>query len=292
MPIITGTVYDDAGLLVDGRIVRSYRRDNGKLLAQTKSGWKYDTSLSSGLTTWYKLKKDVNDSIGVNNATNNGAISQDYSYYFNGSSSISRVYFAGGLIPHASPYSVFMWIKSDELLPSTVDSNLRRTPFTGAGPVWSPGIWVTATMIRGHALTEYRDVTINIPSFEWVHIGQVFDGTTVYLVVNGVKYLGTRTTYTSAQPSQFIIGGETTSVSSVNSWKGEVTDFRIYNRVVTDSEILKLYQEQAYYISPLGVRTTGQFTLENNYTGEANVLFLDDTPGTVYNDIVHRTIVS
>lgn len=35
MPVISGTVFDDTGNPVAGRIVRAYRRDTGELLVET-----------------------------------------------------------------------------------------------------------------------------------------------------------------------------------------------------------------------------------------------------------------
>jgi hypothetical protein len=144
-------------------------------------------------------------------------------------------------ITSSQPYSVIQWIKPNVALTDTTNSASRKTPLVGPGPVWNPGYWLTARVFRVHAHTEYRDVTINwVGDTGWHQVGQIFDGTTCYTVIDGNILLGTRTAYSPPVPSTILIGAETTAGSSVN-WNGNISATTFYNRALTSQEVLQNY---------------------------------------------------
>jgi hypothetical protein len=135
------------------------------------------------------------------------------------------------------PYTVLQWIKPNVALPDTTSSNSRKTPLVGPGPIWNPGYWMTARVFRVHAQTEYRDVTINwVGDTGWHQVGQIFDGTTCYTVIDGSVLLGTRTGYNPTVPSTILLGAETTTGSGVN-WNGNISNTTFYGRALTAAEI-------------------------------------------------------
>jgi len=137
------------------------------------------------------------------------------------------------------PYTILQWVKPNVALPDTTNSGSRKTPLVGPGPVWNPGYWLTARVFRVHAHTEYRDVTINwVNDTSWHQIGQIFDGTTCYTVIDGSVLLGTRTAYNPPITSSILIGSETTGGGSPN-WNGNISNISFYNRALTSSEVLQ-----------------------------------------------------
>jgi len=146
-------------------------------------------------------------------------------------------------INSAGPYSVIQWVRASTPLVDTLATTGadRRTPLVGPGPVWSPGYWLTARTFRVHAATEYRDITINlVGDTGWHQVGQIYDGTTCYHILDGAIYLGTRTPYSSSPPSTILLGAETTGGSSVN-WIGDIATTTFYSKVLTAAEVLQNY---------------------------------------------------
>ena len=140
-------------------------------------------------------------------------------------------------IDSLQPYSVFQWLRSAVPLPDTTSSGSRVTPLVGPGPVWSPGWWMTARVFRVHAETEYRDVTIDwVGDTNYHMVGQIFDGTTLYTVIDGEVFLGTRTAYNPSTPAEIYIGAETAGGSTVTNWEGDIPITSFYNRALTPEE--------------------------------------------------------
>lgn len=160
----------------------------------------------------------------------------DGTFSFNGSNTYMSV---PAPFTSNAPYTVYQWVKPAVALTDTLVTNGtgRKTPLVGPGPQWTPGYWLTARTFRVHAFTEYRDITINwVGDTGWHQIGQIFDGTTCYHILDGEIILGTRTAYSPGSLSSILIGAETTSGSAVN-WNGNIGITAMYNRALTASEV-------------------------------------------------------
>lgn len=139
------------------------------------------------------------------------------------------------------PYTVLQWVKPNVALADAFSSGSRKTPLVGPGPIWNPGYWMTARVFRVHAQTEYRDIEINwVNDTGWHQVGQIFDGTTCYSVVDGSILLGTRTAYNPPVSSTILIGAETTTGGTPN-WNGNISNTTFYNRALTPQEIQQNY---------------------------------------------------
>ena len=187
-------------------------------------------------TTWTDLSGLGNTGTLVNGVGYNG--SNLGSLVFDGSNDYVSI---PNPITSNLPYTVLQWIKPNVALPDTTSANSRKTPLVGPGPVWNPGYWMTARVFRVHAQTEYRDVTINwVGDTGWHQVGQIFDGTTCYTVIDGSVLLGTRIAYNPLVPSTILMGAETTTGSGVN-WNGNISNTTFYGRALTASEIQQNY---------------------------------------------------
>ena len=74
----------------------------------------------------------------------------------------------------------------------------------------------------------------------WVHVLVTFDGTTIKGYINGVQTKEFKYTFSTTNRSVYL--GYLATQNGFN-YKGNVTSFRIYNRVLTDKEIQQLAKE-------------------------------------------------
>ena len=158
-------------------------------------------------------------------------------FRFNGSTSCISII---NPTPSNLPYSITQWIKPDNALTDTTETTGagRKTPLVGPGPQWSPGYWLTARTFRVHSFTEYRDHSINlVGDLNWHFIGQIFDGTNCYGILDGfILSGGTRTAYSPGFQSSILIGAENTTGNSYN-WNGKLSQLHLYNRALSAAEV-------------------------------------------------------
>ena len=129
-------------------------------------------------------------------------------------------------------YSIIQWVR-----PSVALTQTRSNLLVGPGPQWSPGYWVNSSTFRVHAFTEYRDITIDWTNdTSWHQVGQIFDGTTCYHILDGEILLGTRTAYSPGFQTTLLLGAENTTGSAYN-WNGKIAKTKIYNRVLSAEEV-------------------------------------------------------
>jgi hypothetical protein len=68
-------------------------------------------------------------------------------------------------------------------------------------------------------------------------IGQVFDGTNCFGIIDGIILSdGVRTAYSPGSQSTILIGAENTTGNEFN-WNGRIDSTQIYNRVLSAAEV-------------------------------------------------------
>ena len=135
------------------------------------------------------------------------------------------------------PYSIIQWVRPSTPLAVSGSSTFRKTPLVGLNSNWNPGYWLTATTYRVHADTEYRTLTIDLTGdTNWHQLGQVFDGTTVYAVLDGQLLLGSRAAYSQPEPTTILMGSENVA-GNIYSWVGNIGHTSFYNRELTAQEV-------------------------------------------------------
>jgi len=191
-------------------------------------------------TTWYDLSGN-----GRNATLNNMSFEKTAGGAFatNGSTSYASV----GIPDATSAHTCIVWGRSDYRSTGGQSSTDRKTIFKSSGD-WNPGLWMTNGMIRPHATGEYRDHYWRSPGwldYDWHMYGQIWDGTNVYLILDGHIILPTngRTSYAPGYESTLYIGNEGTS--STTGWLGHVSQAAYFNRVLSAKEISDLYTAQA-----------------------------------------------
>ena len=206
---------------------------------------------------------------------NNGAILGPDGASFNGNSWISLPYGAG-VNPAISPLSFSVWVKANTPNTDMVflsagdspDSNARMYLATYNGK-WDMGI-ATSGWSSGAVAADNN----------WTHIALVMDGAKANLYVNG--QFSINKSYSSYAFNQnFEIGRH---VGGTYYWNGEISDFSIYNRILSDVEVALIYDKNRKS-NNLTLTAPSVELVQLNYTAGAGGSILGDVnqfiePGT------------
>lgn len=226
-----------------------------RVLTQNEISDLYDTSKTStttGLVAHYPLEGNTNDYVGTNNGTNTGATISYANYSTSGD---DRCYSFNGVKNYMSSNFALL---GDPVF--TVSGWFRRTAdFIYVGP-WGIGNGgVTAETIESYtnvtnkigvdlwgAGVQYSN--IDYPLNEWVHIiwmktGLLYSSKTMKIYVNGVNIYP----LTNADPAPKTMNitsgfglGRISKSSDSHYTPIDISEFRIYNRVLTNKEIKSL----------------------------------------------------
>jgi hypothetical protein len=191
----------------------------------------------------YKFENNTVDSEGINNGSGNaltyatGYINQAAS--FNGSSS----YIYLNNVRYAFPFSISLWFKSTGTTTQTL-----YTDFGGGRAIYfnlmSDGKVRQASINSSDAFIPiYSDIAYN--DGQWHHGVAVFGSSKMSLYVNGeIKAISAPFTYGSrsygTNPS---IGGAFSGGGINNPLNGQLDQIRIFNKELTPSDVLALYNE-------------------------------------------------
>jgi hypothetical protein len=309
MPTISGTVLDDAGDPVAGRVVRAYRRDTGVLLGETSTsaGEAVDPDYSSvslllhmdganGSTTFTDSSATPKTLTRFGNTQISTAQSQfgGASAYFDGTGDYLTVPYTTAAFDwwtgdctiecwvYASSFATWHWTDGINL-PSLI-GNLSVSSMTD---YWSFGV-VSGNFIKFHYFTgSSRQVTSTntVTVDQWNHIAMTKSGTTIRLFVNGVEGASATVTGTpqSSTSVPLAIGQ-----SNNRSITGYVDELRITKGVARYTANFTP-PDAPFYPSGLDVLPLGEYEIDTAHTGEVNVVCLDDSGGTTYNDLILRT---
>jgi Tfp pilus assembly protein PilE len=204
--------------------------------------------VTNGLVAWWKLNGDTNNSVGSPNGVNSNATSTsgqgnvtDTAYSFNGTSSSINTASTFGI--GTTSASISMWIYN----PTASNHGLFIHVGTSGFGI---GMGNGTTDVTGTKLIMIFNGIRWIPTSTnvgtgWHHIVMVIDAggvPTAYL--DGVS-AGTYPGSNSSTPSGAITTIGTVSGSSANYFTGSIDDVRLYNRPLSQTDILSLYSAGA-----------------------------------------------
>jgi Tfp pilus assembly protein PilE len=216
----------------------------------SSAGASNTTDITNGLVAWWKLNGDANNSVGSPNGVITNATSTigqtgvaDTAYSFNGSSSIISTNSTFGI--GSTNASISCWV----YIPSVSDKGFfaHIGQYTGFGI----GVGNTTTDTLGNKLVMIYEGVRWIPTSAsigtgWHHIVMVVDGSsipTAYL--DGVSvgsYASTGMTAPVSSAGSYIGAIPSTNADTFN---GSIDDVRVYNRTLTQSDILAIYSAGA-----------------------------------------------
>jgi hypothetical protein len=142
------------------------------------------------------------------------------------------------LDPSATNFTASTWVKLD--LDSSFGTRQVILQQEGGGSQWLFRESLTGKLgtYVGSALLS----TGTILPGNWTHVAVVRSGTTIALYINGIKdSTATGTPVPSTSPMR--IGQHKTPETTNEEWQGMIDDLRIYDKALSDNEILSLYLE-------------------------------------------------
>jgi hypothetical protein len=236
----------------------------------------YDAAISTtnGLIGHWKLDETsgttATDSAGSNDGTLSGGLDagtdsvaavKDNGLSFNGTSDEVTIPSFPGM---TSPFSFSAWIKPDLASTTAKSAHVLRGDNTNFYIKWDSDFGPAETL--GFFSTTGSNVQTSLGTVtpgQWHHIVGTYDGTTLRAYNNGVE-VNTRTT--SLIPRS---AGQSTLIG--NNFEGDVDDVRVYNRVLSATEIGLLYSDPSNCIAP--------------DTGLVGHWGLDETTGSTITDL-------
>ncbi|MGA2241282.1 MAG: LamG-like jellyroll fold domain-containing protein [Verrucomicrobiota bacterium] len=203
------------------------------------------TAASSGLMGWWPAEGNANDSIGGNNGAlvngvifTNGMVGQAFS--LNGASSYVSIPDSPSLDTFVSSITIETWIKVNQL---TANSNWKGIVTKGnsswrlQGRAGAKTVTFSATGVSPNG-DLYGNRNVN--DGQWHHVAGVYDGTNMFLYVDGTLDVSQPATGTILQNSSPLCIGQTAG-SSGYFFNGLIDEVSIYNRALTTSEIQAIY---------------------------------------------------
>jgi len=189
-----------------------------------------------------------------------------------------------------SAFTVAAWVNPDKLdtgrsavftyeIPDGTKRSGHNTTVTAYALVFGVDASRGATPHAPMGLMEISGATkltggnVVLPAKKWSHLAMTYDGTTMTFYVNGVKAGSTKVgtlPYTAA--GKIVIGG--TDTDSNQNFTGSIDEVRLYNRVLTSSELTTLgtppVTNAALNVSESGTPASGTAPLAVNFTASAN----------------------
>lgn len=293
MPQISGTVYDDAGLAADGRTVRAYRRDTGAMLSEAITPGISKPAYVAGSTTTYVVATSQNVNIPTQAQV--------------GDLLLAWVMHRSNL----TPPSGWVLVRNETCSAAGTRHDLSlylRTAITGDGGASTTWGQEASTRLAVH-IQVFRRGSIaavgnsgaqetNVSTSVSLPFSAISASTNGLLVAHGASQAiastggvttvaasaGTLTTPDSAADNRLFVcyrSDVTNGQSASGAFTTNVTD-GVNNGKVRISVLIG---------DSASVPASGQFRLDTQgFSGECNVVYLDDAAGTLYNDLIHRVM--
>lgn len=212
--------------------------------------------VTNGLIAWWKLNENANSSVGSFNGTpyltspaNNRSSVGASAFSFNGSSSYVKIPIADFPRP-TSGFSVTGWFRADVITPSGDRVILSSTQGGGVsfylGSSCSSGMLRFQAYIAG-AYTGVCSAAGSIVAGQWYFAAGTYNGSTLRLYINNGSATSLSApgamTWPTSSTVPMCLGAEPGGAECTdgNYWDGVLDDIRFYNRELSASEVLQLY---------------------------------------------------
>lgn len=213
-------------------------------LYTSSAGASNGADITNGLVAWWKLNGDANNSVGSGNGTINGALSTsgqagiaDTAYLFS-ASSLQNI--TANLASPTGPLTLSAWIRPTAL-PTDKSTIIETTNplgnYMSLSSDSSLALYRYGATPSGYLTSGAGTISLN----QWNLATVTWDGAMAKLYVNGSLLNTTPVTGTGMSSTGVIIGAENTGRQFV----GSIDDVRMYNRTLSQAEILSLYSAGA-----------------------------------------------
>lgn len=215
-----------------------------------------NTDVTNGLIGWWKFNGNADSSAGSSNGTavatasdigQNGVAAN--AFRFNNTSSYVRV--PSNSMPKPSgAFTISGWFKADAIYASAEHVIVSTTQGGGASLFLSASC--SSGMLKFQAYINGGYVSTctaagSIAANTWYFAAGVYDGSSVKIYLKNNSAVSTTApgamTWSPTATVPFCIGSEAgnTDCTDGNYWDGDLDDIRFYNRALSASEVLQLY---------------------------------------------------
>jgi hypothetical protein len=299
MTTISGMVYNDTGAPAPDRILRAYARDSGVLLAKCRTG----NGLTIGDDNFQKvvhllpLENNIIDySFSVNQhvALNGNAILASGGAFgndcltINGANDYLSITNPNPISLDAFDFTVELWVKTSTTVLDAGIISIDGVPEEDyeSFVITTDGVFASTTGTSWAIINQSVGV---INDGNWHHVAVTRQGPALRTFCDGTLVA----TSTTLGDSSLYASGGLTVIGKKSFILTEPTAYQINGVRVTKG--VARYTESFSPLAemyPLQIRApVGSYTLAlGEYTQECNVVCLDDSEGTTYNDLIYRVI--
>ena len=311
MPTISGTVRDENNDLLADAVVRAYRRDTGALLVAGLSGDGSEEEPGDADYASVSLLLHCDGADGATTFVDNSPTPKTITVYGNAHIETDQSKFGGasaffsatndgrervsapaeaGNLNAYSTFTVEAWVR----VTNWDDYSFFISQGSGSSNRgW--GINVNASQARFYYTTDgSSDELIYAPHTfaldTWYHIAVVSTAGQIAIYVDGAsKGTGTLSgaIFNSTGPLQLGSFMEYTGIS--HCFRGYVDEVRITKGVARYTAAFTPPTAAFLDYATIPAKPIGEYRLTTSYTGEVNVITLDPTDGTTFNDLILRT---
>ena len=199
--------------------------------------------VSSGMVSWWSAEGNANDIVGVNNGTLVGGASfvageVGQAFSFDGSSGYVSIPDSPSLDSFTTSLTIELWLKVNQL---TANSDWVGIVTKGNSSWRLMGTTFANTVYLGlDGVNGYLNGSRNINDGQWHHVAAVYDGTNMFLYVDGTLDVSQPATGLIAQNSYPVYIGQNAQTPMLN-FNGLIDEVSLYNRALTASEIQTIY---------------------------------------------------
>jgi choice-of-anchor C domain-containing protein len=205
----------------------------------------------AGLVAWWRAESNALDNLGANNGSLNGGVTfasgkVTEAFAFNGTSSFVQVTSSPALKP-TGPFTLEAWVNYDQQTGMNGDTIAMKGPDDEVPGDWDLTI-SSVRKLRPHVNLNgnwiYFDCNTTLVTGAWYHVALVYDGATIRGFVNGMadgSQSASGTVRTSNDPLKIGAYATTYPPSQTSFFSGRIDEVSFYDRALSDSEILAVY---------------------------------------------------
>jgi hypothetical protein len=230
--------------------------------------------VSAGLVSWWSGEGDANDNIGTNNGTLVGGASYapgevGQAFLFDGSSGYVSIPDSPSLDSFTTNITIELWLKVNQ---TSANADWRGIVSKG-NTAWelvgtSGSGTLTFTAVSGVDLIGFRSINDE----QWHHVAAVYDGTNMYLYVDGTLDASTPATGMIPQNNYPLSLGEDPDGPLPYYFNGLIDEVSLYNRALSAPEIQSIYLAGGNGKCPVPLAITTQPTNETVNAGNSATL--------------------
>ena len=226
------------------QVSNGYGITNSAIAVLTVNSLPSCASIFSGMIAWWAAEGNACDDIGLNGGTLVGGASYSpgevgQAFFLDGSSGYVNIPSSPSLNSFVTNITIELWLKVNQTTPNADwrgivtkgNSSWRLQGTSGANTINFAANGVSVNLSGNK----------NINDEKWHHVAAVYDGTSIYLYVDGALDASAPATGLISQTSDPVSLGNNVGVYNAYYFNGFIDEVGLYNRPLSASEIQQIY---------------------------------------------------